>query len=81
MCALYKTLVLLFGVFFLNSNKLFICPCIFLLFSFMVDIGFANVHRHVYVENQATPPYIFHLERLSAVVFWCASIHGYVQFI
>ena len=61
---MYYRQVLLFGVF--NSNKLFICTSELIKLLLMVLIGFANMHKHVHVENQASPPHIFHLEQLSA---------------
>ena len=64
-CALiYYRQVLLFGV--LNSNKLFIYTFEVIKFLLMVLICFANIHKHVHVENQATPPHFFHLEQPSA---------------
>ena len=50
----------------LNSNKLSICTFELINFLLMVLIYFANIHKHVHVENQATPTQIFHLEQLSA---------------
>ena len=38
----------------------------YIFFGLMVLICFANIHKHVHVENQATAPHIFHLEQLSA---------------
>ena len=50
----------------LISNKLFICTFESIKFLLMVLILFENIHRHVHVENQATPLHFFHLEQLSA---------------